>query len=139
MHTAIGLIETESIARGFLVSDAMVKKAPVDILLSKTISPGKYIVLISGDVASVQESVDVGRLVAESYLVDFLFIPQLHEDVIAAIKGKFKKYSSNALGIVETKSVASAIIALDQSLKTAETTVIELKLGQGLGGKGYFI
>ena len=139
MKPAIGLIETESIARGLTVSDIMVKKAPVDILFSKTISPGKYIVLISGDVASVEEAINAGRSAAKSYWVDFLFIPPLHEDVIPAIKGKFKNYTSDALGIVETRSVASAILSLDQALKSAETSVVQLKLGQGLGGKGYFV
>jgi microcompartment protein CcmL/EutN len=56
MKPAIGLIELSSIARGLYVSDVMVKKAPVELLMSQTTSPGKYLILVSGDVASVQES-----------------------------------------------------------------------------------
>jgi microcompartment protein CcmL/EutN len=43
------------------------------------------------------------------------------------------------VGIVETQSVASAILSLDSALKTASTDLVDMKLGKGLGGKGYFV
>ena len=49
---SIGLIELSSIAAGFLVADAMLKAAEVEILLSRTICSGKYMVLVGGDVAA---------------------------------------------------------------------------------------
>ncbi|HRI56996.1 MAG TPA: BMC domain-containing protein, partial [Anaerolineae bacterium] len=41
-----------------------------------------------------------------------------------------------ALGIVETASVAAAIQAADAGLKGAQVTLLELRLADGLGGKG---
>ena len=139
MKPAIGLIELSSIARGILVSDDMLKKAPVELLLSKTISPGKYMVLISGDVASVDESLKVGLQTAEPYLVDTLFIPQVHTEILPGIKQNFRKQTIDSLGIVETQSVASTIVSLDQALKASDVHLVELKLGTGIGGKGYFV
>ena len=128
---AIGLIELGSIAKGLMTADAMVKKAPIEILLAKTVSPGKYIILISGDVASVDESVKTGIETAGDYLVDFLFIPQIHGQILPGIKNKFQNIPLNAISIVETRSVASTIVALDCALKAARTDLICLKLGQG--------
>jgi len=138
-HPAIGLIEVSSIAKGYFLLDQMIKKAPVDILLSKTISPGKYIILISSDVASTEESMRMALDVVSPFLVDSLFIPQLHPEILPGIKGNYKKQKIDSLLIVETATVSSTILALDQGLKAAEVTLLELKLGQGLGGKGYFV
>ncbi len=137
---ALGLIELASIARGFVVSDAMVKKAPVQLLLSEAISGGKYLVMIGGDVAPVDESLKSGREFSESDLIDELFIPQLHHQVRLGLINQFEKISAlEALAIIETKTVASTIVACDQALKTAEVSLRDLRLGKGIGGKGYFV
>ena len=54
MERAIGLIETISIAGGIEAADAMVKKASVKLFLARPICPGKFIVLIGGDVEAVK-------------------------------------------------------------------------------------
>ena len=137
---ALGLIELDSIARGFIVSDVMVKKAPVKLLLSEPISSGKFLVMIAGEVASVQESMKVGREAAENHLVDDLLIPQLHSQVSLTLNGRNGVGKNiEALGIVETRTVASAILASDAALKTADVHLMDLRLGQGIGGKGYFV
>ncbi len=139
MNTAISVIELSSIARGVFVSDAMVKKAPVDIIVSKTISSGKYIILISGDIASVEEAKNIGVQMADECLVDSLFIPHLHPQILPALKKVYPNVTLSSIAIVETTSVASAILSLDFSLKTADVSVKDLVLGRGIGGKGYFI
>jgi len=58
-HHAIGLVEFTSIAQGIAAADAMAKTANVEILFAKSICPGKYIVMIGGDVAAVNRSVRV--------------------------------------------------------------------------------
>ncbi|MBI3019109.1 MAG: BMC domain-containing protein [Deltaproteobacteria bacterium] len=139
MKPAIGLIELSSIARGLLAQDAMMKKAPVELLMSETTSPGKYLVLVNGDVASIQEATQAGIQIAESFLVDSLFIPNVHEQIVPAIKKHFQKIKLDSVGVVETLSVASTIVSADQALKSARVSLIEMRLGQGLGGKGYFV
>ena len=43
-----------------------------------------------------------------------------------------------AVGLMESFSLATMIICADQILKAAEIEPIELRLGNGLGGKAYF-
>ncbi len=137
---ALGLIELDSIALGLIVSDVMVKKAPIELLLSEPISSGKYLVMVAGEVAPVEEALQVGREASETHLVDDFLIPQLHFQVGLTLNGRNGKGQKvEALGIVETKTVASAILASDAALKTADVHLVELRLGQGIGGKGYFV
>ena len=44
-----------------------------------------------------------------------------------------------AIGIIESFSQATMVIAADAVLKAADLEPIELRLGNGLGGKSYFI
>ena len=44
-----------------------------------------------------------------------------------------------AVGIMETFSLAAAIIAADTAVKAADVTLIEIRLGRGLGGKSFII
>lgn len=133
----IGLIEVNSIAIGIKCVDEMAKKAPVKIIEAMTICPGKFIILISGDVAAVEEALKTGKLTADYHLIDQLFLPTTHYQVYPAITGTTKVDQLNSLGIIETFSVASAIIAADKAAKTADVTLINLRLATGLGGKAY--
>ena len=60
MQPAIALVEFSSIAIGMRAGDAMVKRAPVEVTYAGTVHPGKYLVLVGGDVASVEESFAAG-------------------------------------------------------------------------------
>lgn len=133
----IGLIEVNSIAIGIKCLDEMAKKAPVSIVEAMTICPGKYIILITGDVAAVEESLKAGKEIADHHLIDELFLPTTHYQIYPAITGTSKVEQVDSLGIIETFSVASAIIASDKAAKTANITLIELRLATGLGGKAF--
>lgn len=138
MAAAIGLVELSSISRGIYAADQMVKTAEVEIVTAQTICPGKYIALVQGEVAAVQNSVRAGEETAGEYLVDSLIIPNIHEDIFPAITGTTTLESIVALGIFETFSVAAMVAAADQILKAAELEAIEIRLGTGLGGKSFF-
>jgi microcompartment protein CcmL/EutN len=134
---AIGLLELTSIARGIVCCDAMAKRASVHMLRSLTVCPGKYVVLISGDEESVRESMGVGEHYAGHMLIDRLVIPNIHEQVIPAILAVQPLAGLDAVGIIETFSVAATIVAADAACKAAEIRLIEIRLGSGLGGKAY--
>jgi microcompartment protein CcmL/EutN len=133
---AIGLIELSSIAQGILACDAMVKMARVELLESRPFSSGKYMILVGGEVASVQSSVEKGTAVAAEWLVDRLFIPFVHEGVFPAIRGTAAKKPIDALGAIETASVAATVLAADAAVKAADVRLLEARLGQGIGGQG---
>ena len=137
MHVAIAAVETSSIAQGTVVGDAMVKQAEVTLLEACTLSPGKYWILIGGDVGPVRSAYLRGVEVAADTLLDSLFIPQLHEMVMPALRGGVASRDEDALGVIETLSAASAIIAADRAAKAAAVTLRDLRLSNGLGGKGF--
>ena len=138
MAIAIGMVEFSSIARGIYAADQMVKISEVEIVTAQTICPGKYIALVEGDVAAVQDSVHIGEQFAGEYFVDSLVIPNVHHGIFPAITGATMPEHVTALGIFETFSVATMITAADQILKAAELESIEIRLGTGLGGKSFF-
>jgi microcompartment protein CcmL/EutN len=135
---ALGLVETSSIARGLVVADAMVKKAPVELVLARPVSPGKHVVLISGAVADVDEAMAVAIDLAGATLVDRLLLAQVAEPLLAALR-RAPADTRDAVGIFETFSIASTLLACDAACKAAEVTVAELRLADGLGGKAYFV
>src|ERR1043165_5469485 len=118
-HVAVGAIETSSIAQGVVAGDAMVKTAEVTLLQATTISPGKYWVLVGGEGATVRASLRRGIEIAADTLLDSLFIPQLHEQVLPAIAGTARVRDEDAVGVIETLTAASAIEAADAAAKAA--------------------
>jgi len=134
---AIGLIELSSIAAGFEVADAMLKAAEVELLLSRSICSGKYMVLIGGDVAAVESSVGAGKIKGRGSVIDVFVIPNVHPTVFPAIAGTTQVDVLQALGIVESFSVASLIEAADAAVKTSRVQLMEIRLAMALGGKAF--
>lgn len=138
MNHAIGLIEIAQISRGFSICDALAKKAPVVIERATTVSHGKFYVLFSGDEESVRESLAAGEQIAGDTLADSLFIPYVHEQLRAALRGKRHKADLASFAAIESSTLAGTIYCADLALKIAEVSLIELQLGQGIGGRGFF-
>ncbi len=135
---AVGLIEMNSIASGILVTDVVLDTAEVEIVLSRTICSGKYLVVFSGSVAAVQSAVDAGREAAEGGVIDFMVIANVHPAVFPAIAGaNTQVVDLDALGVVESFSVGSLIEAADAIAKAAAVDLLEIRLAMALGGKAF--
>jgi bacterial microcompartment shell protein len=134
---ALGLIETDSIARGTVVADGVLKMAPVELLFAGEISPGKFVVLFGGDVGPTRASHGRGVELAGERKIDDLLLPQLHPGVLPAIEDRVGAGDDDALGTIETTSVASTVLAADRAAKAARITLRRIRLAQGLGGKGF--
>ncbi len=134
---SIGLIELTSIAAGYLACDAMLKAADVELVLSRSICSGKYMIMVRGEVASVEAAVSAGISQGNFSIIDSFVIPNLHETVFPAISGSNKVETLEALGIVESFSVASLIEGADAAVKTANVELIEIRLAMALGGKAF--
>jgi microcompartment protein CcmL/EutN len=139
VEPALALLELDSIGAGIATGDAMAKRAPVDILRAGTVHPGKYLVLVGGSVGDVSEALEAGREVAASSLLDVVFLPNVHPELVAAIGGSCREAAGDALGVIEAATVASIIEAADAGLKGARVRLIELRLADDLGGKGYLL
>jgi microcompartment protein CcmL/EutN len=136
IEPALALVEFSSIAAGIQAADAMVKRAPIGTLKAGTVHNGKYLVLIGGQVADVEESLAAGRQVGGSSVLDFVLLPQVHHEVVETIGGARKPNPTDALGVIETTTVAAAIHAADAGVKGAQVHLVEVRLADGLGGKG---
>jgi microcompartment protein CcmL/EutN len=134
---SIGLIELSSIAAGFGATDAMLKAADVELMLARTICSGKYMVMVRGDVAAVEAAVSAGKQGGGFGVIDSFVIPNIHESIFPAIAGTNKVDALQALGVVESFSVASLIEAADAAVKGANVELIELRLAMALGGKAF--
>ena len=138
-YPALCIIETASVAMGLKCTDAMLKVSPVTILKSGSVHPGKFLTLVGGSVASVEESYNIGKYLASEDIRDHVFLPDIHETVIEAILGGRNKCSEEAIGIFETKTLCAAVKAADIAVKSMEIEIVELRFSDDMGGKAFVI
>ncbi len=135
----IGLLELCSVARGVEVADAVLWEAEVELLFAAPVQPGKYVLLFTGSVQDVASGLRRGAEQAGSDLIDQLHIPQVHEQVEVALRRRGGQINGalDAVGVIETTTVAASIVAADLALKTATVDLLELRIANGLGGKSF--
>jgi len=141
----IGLLELASIAAGFETADALRKEAAVRLLGARPVTPGKFVILFTGPVEEVASALRRGLETGADSLIDSLFIPNLEPTLLALIEATRGAGGAaaggpialDAVGIIETFSVASTIRAADIASKTAVLQLLGLGLAAGLGGKSY--
>jgi microcompartment protein CcmL/EutN len=97
--------------------------------------------LFTGPVADVRSSVQRGAGLAGADLVDQLMIMQIHEQVVPMLRRKGGRINGtlDAIGVVETTTVAAAIASADIGLKAAGVDLIDIRIANGLGGKSFFM
>jgi microcompartment protein CcmL/EutN len=139
-YPALAAIEVESIARGLIVVDGLVKRAEVRLLMADPVTPGKMVIVFSGQVAEVEESLDAAREAVGDAELDVLFLPHIHEAIVPAfVSGVDAPPITASLGILEFATISSTLIGADKALKAAEVELVALHLAKGIGGKGYFV
>lgn len=139
MNKAIGMIEYKTVSQGMYVVDQMLKTAEVELVEAQTVCPGKYIAIISGDLSAVNACIEDARNKHSNHLIDSFILGNPHETIFPAIYGATKIEKVRALGILETFSAASIIVAADVAAKTALVELIELRIARGMCGKSYMV
>ena len=134
-YPALALLEYESIADGIAAGDRMVKRAPISLLKCGTVHPGRYLIMLGGSVASVEESFREGQLVQG--LLDAVFLPDVDEQVHDAALGERRSLESEALGILEPSSAPSLLEATEAARKGCRVDIAEIRLSDDLGGKAF--
>ena len=134
---AIGLIELYSIAAGIDLTDTMLDTADVELVLSRTICSGKYLVVVGGSVAAVEAAVNAGIDQAQGLVIDSLTVPNIDDQIFPAIAGANDVAELGALGVLEAFSVGSLIEGADAAVKAADVKLLEVRLAMALGGKAY--
>lgn len=146
---AIGFLELKGAACGVTAVDVAIKAAPIEILQAKVACPGKFVVLLAGEMAAVETAVSVAETAVGSGLYDFCVLGRVHPALYHGLYDRFpypqrgegeqRGESNEAIGILETLSIAAGLASADQGLKTAAVTLRELRLGFALGGRSYFV
>ena len=137
MARAIGMVEITTVSTGFMAADVMAKTAEVDILQAEVTCPGKFVILVAGELSAVNASVDSAVAKFSSKIIDTFVLGNPHESIFPAIYGTVEINQIDALGVLETYDVAAIIVAADIAAKTAIVDLIELRIAKGMCGKSY--
>jgi microcompartment protein CcmL/EutN len=138
VREAIAVLELATISRGIVVLDQMAKRAATDIIGARTISPGRYLIVLSSSVGELEEAVAAGVATAKEDLVDQVLLRDPHDGLRDALASRLSLDLDESMAIIETTTVSAAILAADRALKSAEVRLLELRLGSGISGKGVF-
>jgi microcompartment protein CcmL/EutN len=139
-YPAMAVVEFAEIAQGMFATDKMLKKAPIAYVRCGNISRGRYLTVIGGSTASVEESFEEGLFWGASAVLDSVLLADIHPDLHDAILGRRADAGSGALAIVETPTVACNVRAAEIALKGTPVRLVEIRLADdGLSGKGLSI
>lgn len=135
----IGFMELSSIAAGIEIADIMLKTANVDLVYAKASCPGKYYIMITGQVSAVDSSIKAGTAMGKGYIVDSYVLNKVHPQVIKAIHMSTMPEHISAIGVMEFFSVTSSLLSADTAVKAANVELIDIRLGTGIGGKSFVV
>jgi microcompartment protein CcmL/EutN len=121
------------------VTDAIVKRAQVTLLSAQPLTPGKFVIVLVGGEEEVAQSLGAGLELGGDTVIDRLYLPKPDPQLALAMGGQLAAGAIDALGVVETFSVAAAILSADRAVKAAETRLVQMRLARGLGGKAYYV
>jgi microcompartment protein CcmL/EutN len=141
---ALGVLEVGTIARGVVVADAALKRAPAVLLSSRAVSGGKHLVMLEGGVAEVDEAMQAGARAAADVLLDRVQLAAADDQVWPMLRAPVTppdwdgEPGAEAVAIIETRTVCAAIAAADAACKMAEVIVRDVRFAVDLAGKAYF-
>ena len=127
---AIAVVEFSSIADGIYTTDAILKKAPIAMIRSGTVSGGRYLTIFGGTTGSVSESLSEALVVGAGGVLDHTFLPDVHVKVHDAALGKRTGCEKEAIAILETDTVAANIRAAEAAIKSTEVVLVEIRLAE---------
>ncbi len=139
MNKAIGMVEYKTVSSGITAADLMIKTSNIEIIQSSVVCPGKYITIVTGELSSVTASIDAAKVQLGEQMVDSFVLGNPSDDIFPAIYGGTVVENAKSLGVLETFSVPSMIVAADTAAKTSDVKLIELRLARGMCGKSYML
>lgn len=139
MGKSIGIVEFRSIAIGIGAVDRIVKSSDVKILDAKVICPGKYYIIFSGSVGAVNNSMSVVVEESKNFLIDWAVISNVYPEIFTGLNQTSDVGELQAIGVIETLTSPSIIIAADAAIKATSVSLIEIRIARALGGKNICI
>lgn len=142
MPDALAVVELNSVANGLRVLDAMVKRAPIEILEANLIEPGKFLILYAGGVAEVEEAQDAAIEQTKDTLIGKMFLPFAHPKLLAGLRGREVRVTADeydCIGVIESNLIIGALYGCDRSIKDADVDLTGIRIHGGLGGRAYYV
>jgi len=144
MNETLAAIELLSVPAGLCALDALCKQATVDVLFAGDIDPGHFLVLFSGDLASVETALAAAVQEGAGEVLETLLLPQAHSGLHAALGGALLDAAraadeESALGILQAHTVIGTLAAVDRALKAASLRVVRLRFASELAGQGHAV
>ncbi len=133
------MVEYKTVSSGITAADLMIKTSNIEIIQSTVICPGKYVIIVTGELSSVTAAVDAAKVQLGQQMVDSFVLGNPCDELFPAIYGAVAVENAKSLGVLETFSVPSILVAADTAAKTSDVTLIELRLARGMGGKSYML
>lgn len=139
MSKAIGMVEYMTVSTGIKAADTLVKTADIELIEAQTVCPGKYIILFSGELSAVRESSEAVKKAYPEKLIDTFVLGNPHDSIFKALTCTSDIEKVEALGVIETFTAASIIVAADNAAKTAQVDLMEIRVARGMCGKSYVL
>jgi microcompartment protein CcmL/EutN len=135
---ALALIEIGDLPAGFVALDALAKEAPVVVVAAGTLQHGNYLLAFAGEVEPVELSFARATALARQAIVDAVLLPHAEPRLLPALREGRVCFPApgDALGVVQTASAPTLLRALDAALKGARVELCELRVAEGLRGRG---
>jgi len=137
MKKAIAIIEFTTVSAGIKAADTMAKTADIEIVEAGAVCPGKYMIVISGLLSSVNASIEAAKSTNEERYISGFILGNPHESLLPAFYSTTNVEKLHAIGVFETFDAASAVFAADEAVKTAHVDLIEIRLAKGMCGKSF--
>lgn len=139
-HPAFASIEFNSVPSGIFAADALLKKSPISMIRSGTIGSGRYLILLAGTTASVEEAHQEALFHGGLQVADDAFLPDIHPALYEAVLGNVRKMGAGPLLVLETPTVSCNLQAIEAALKGVPVELIEFRAGDPrMDGRGLAI
>lgn len=140
MNSTVGIVELKNIAYGINASDDILKLSGAKLISAQSLCPGKYEIIMSGELSQVESAMNHIKNKYSHSLVDYAVFGKIEKEVIQALLGcQIDVIYSGSIGVIETYSASSAIMAADIAMKSSNVSIIELRIARGMGGKGFVL
>lgn len=136
---SLAVIEVKTVTKGYVLSDDLLKLDNVELLMSQPMCPGKFVLIIGGSTASVENACQFAEEHMREHLIDISKFGKISEQVYTAIIGATAVSNRDAVGIIETFSISSLIEAADIAVKATSVEIVELRIARGMGGKSFVL
>ena len=134
---ALSMLLLDEVPPGLTVLDALAKEADVEVLQTGTVHGGRYLILFGGEVGPVERSWRRALDTAGTHVVDEVLLPHAEARLAPAIRTGVIRWPApgDTLGVLQAVTPPALVRAVDAALKGALVDLVELRVGDGLGGK----